>query len=97
MMPFTLTKLLMYCLSSHESENCKSSVEKIKSAYQLMGLMYDLEHSTKIRKASVCYKKRFSQIRFQNRILRLQKPQNKHIYFHDDEESCKESSQVRPA
>uniref|UniRef100_A0A1B6LF14 Trimethylguanosine synthase n=1 Tax=Graphocephala atropunctata TaxID=36148 RepID=A0A1B6LF14_9HEMI len=76
---------------SHERESDEWSTEKVKSAYQLMGLMYDMEKTEKIRKASVWYKKRFSQIRFQNRILRLQKPPNKHIYFDDDDEVCNES------
>lgn len=80
----------MLIVFSHqqESNEYESTLEKMKSAYQLMGLMYDLKDTNKIRKASVCYKKRFSQIRFQNRILRLQKPLNKHIYFDDDDEPC---------
>lgn len=77
----------------HERENDESA-EKVQSAYQLMGLMYDLENTKKIRKASVWYKKRFSQIRFQNRILRLQKPVNKHIYFDDDDEAPKGPNEV---
>ncbi|KAG8293109.1 Trimethylguanosine synthase [Homalodisca vitripennis] len=77
---------------SHERESDEGCTEKVKSAYQLMGLMFDMEKTEKIRKASIWYKKRFSQIRFQNRILRLQKPPNKHIYFDDDDEVCKDSA-----
>lgn len=88
-----IAKIKTKTFFSHEKES-DEFVEKIKSAYQLMGLMYDLENTKKIRKASVWYKKRFSQIRFQNRILRLQKPVNKHIYFDDDDDVINEPTQV---
>ncbi|XP_054288289.1 trimethylguanosine synthase-like isoform X2 [Macrosteles quadrilineatus] len=77
---------------SHENEANGSCAEKVKSAYQLMGFMFDMEKTKKIRKASVWYKKRFNQIRFQNRILRLHKPMpNKKIYFDDEGEVVNET------
>lgn len=85
---------LQNCLQlfSHENEVNGACVEKVKSAYQLMGFMFDMENTKKIRKASVWYKKRFNQIRFQNRILRLHKPlPNRHIYFDDDGEAVSDT------
>lgn len=77
-------------LCSHGNDMDDHILDRAKSAFDLMGFVFQPDDDTskqKVCRANVYYKKRH--IRYQNRGLRLahlHKNANKHIYFDDDDD-----------